>query len=181
MSAVAQKWAEAQKIADPTLMAVLRALAWFSNRGTGICTRSQSEIAARSGLQIRSVRNSLAALERLEIVRRRLRSRGNYGRTTDEISLSLERNFDISRGAIKAIRATSQPARNASSAIVAQPAPNAAATGTKCRSYNQVNQDTLTSRIKPNSTSSYAQARGAGQWDDEAPFGNVVAFRGGRS
>jgi hypothetical protein len=181
MSALAQKWAEAQKIADPTLMAVLRSVAWFANRGTGICTKSQAEIACRAGLQIRALRNSLSILERLEIIHRRPRSRGNYGRTTDEISLSVERNFDISRGAIKGLRAASQPAQNASSEIVAQPAPNAGATGTKCRAYNQVNQeDYPTKRIKPNRTSYYAHTRGgAGDgWDEAEPFGRVVAFRG---
>lgn len=104
MSAVARKWAGHQKIADQTILAVLRALAWGADKGTGNCRKSQADLAREAGVTDRAVRAALTVLERLEIVARQARSKGKYGRTTDLIILSLDRNFDVSRAAIRAMR-----------------------------------------------------------------------------
>ncbi|MGB3389411.1 MAG: hypothetical protein WBA88_15665, partial [Pseudaminobacter sp.] len=109
MSKEARKWAEQQRVADPTLMAVVQAIAWYADKGTGECRRSQAALASKAGLKERAVRYALVVLERLEIVSRKPRSKGKYGRTTDLTVLALGRNFDVSRGAITAVRKTLRP------------------------------------------------------------------------
>lgn len=104
MSKEALKWASRQRIADQTLMTVLRAVAFLADKGTGECRKSQSILSTETGLTDRAIRSSLVVLERLEVITRKPRSKGKYGRTTDLIILSLDRNFDVSRGAVQAIR-----------------------------------------------------------------------------
>jgi hypothetical protein len=125
MSKEARKWAEQQRVADPTLMAVVQAIAWYADKGTGECRSSQGALALKAGLKERAVRYALVILERLEIVSRTPRSKGKYGRTTDLTVLALERNFDVSRGAIAAVRKSLRPPL--------QPAPRAAGTETSNR------------------------------------------------
>lgn len=113
MSKEAMQWAGAQRVSDITLSTVLKALAYFANRGTAECCKSQGEIAREIGASVRTVRHALAVLERLEIISRRARSNGFSGRTTDAVKLSIDRNFDVSKGAIVAIRKALQPAKSA--------------------------------------------------------------------
>ena len=145
MSKEAMTWAEGQKIHDGTVLAVLRAIAWHADKGTGECRKSQEQIGRHAGLSVRAVRYALAILEKLEIVRRRSRSKGKLGRTTDAIMLSMDRTFDVSKSAIvslrKAVRSPLQPAHRADSTkscnrhtVPPQPAPCA-------EQYNQVNQE----------------------------------------
>jgi predicted transcriptional regulator len=136
MSKEARSWANKQRIDDRTLKLVLGALAWAADKGTGECRKSQAVIAAEAGMKERAVRYSLVVLERLEIITRKPRSKGKYGRTTDLIVLSLDRNFDVSRAAVQAIRKalkqSLQPAPRAASMkscnrhrVPLQPAPRA--------------------------------------------------------
>ncbi|TIY09722.1 MAG: hypothetical protein E5V16_16295 [Mesorhizobium sp.] len=104
MSKEARTWAARQRVADQTITAVMRAVAWAADKGTGQCRQSQSVLAVEAGLTDRSVRAALAVMERLEIIVRRPQSKGKYGRATDVILLALDRNFDISRAAVTAIR-----------------------------------------------------------------------------
>jgi hypothetical protein len=109
MSKEAMTWVAQQHIADVTLMAVLRAIAWGADRGTGQCRQSQAALATEAHVSERSVRAALVVLERLEIITRRPQSKGKYGRSTDVIILALARNFDVSRPAVIAIRKTLLP------------------------------------------------------------------------
>ncbi|RWO83151.1 MAG: hypothetical protein EOS18_06050 [Mesorhizobium sp.] len=104
MSKEARTWAARQRVADQTITAVMRAVAWAADKGTGQCRQSQSVLAVEAGLTDRSVRAALVVMERLEIIVRRPQSKGKYGRATDVILLALDRNFDISRAAVTAIR-----------------------------------------------------------------------------
>jgi hypothetical protein len=104
MSALASKWASHQRIADQTLTTVLRAVAFLADKGTGECRKSQARIAAETGLTERAVRAALVVMERIEIIARAPRNMGRYGRTSDLITLSLGRNFDVSKAAVQAIR-----------------------------------------------------------------------------
>lgn len=120
MSKEARAWASKQRVDDRTLKLVLGALAWAADKGTGECRKSQSVIAVEAGIKERAARYSLVVLERLEIITRKPRSKGKYGRTTDLTILALDRNFDVSRAAIQAVRKTLKPSL--------QPAPRAAGT-----------------------------------------------------
>jgi hypothetical protein len=145
MSKEARKWAEQQRVADPALMAVVQAIAWYADKGTGECRCSQGALASKVGLKERTVRYALVILERLEIIKRKPRSKGKYGRTTDLTVLALDRNFDVSRAAIQAVRKSLRPPL--------QPAPRAASTeicnrhlvplqpAPRAGEYNQDNQE----------------------------------------
>ena len=104
MSKEARAWASRQRVDDRTLRLVLHALAWAADKGTGECRTSQADIASEAGVKERAVRYALVVLERLEIISRKPRSKGKYGRTTDLVMLALDRNFDVSRAAVQAVR-----------------------------------------------------------------------------
>jgi hypothetical protein len=113
MSKEALTWANSQKIADRTLSDVLRAVAFLADKGKFECTKSQAEIAREVGASVRSIRYALAMLRQLEVIRCRPRSNGFSGRTTDAITLSAERHFDVSKAAVVAVRKALQPAKSA--------------------------------------------------------------------
>jgi hypothetical protein len=132
MSKEALKWAASQRVDDRTLKLVIGALAFTADKGSGECRKSQAVIATEAGVKERAVRYALVVLERLEIIARKPRSKGKYGRTTDLIVLALDRNFDISRAAIQAVRKSLQPAPRAGKSescnrhgVPLQPAPRA--------------------------------------------------------
>jgi hypothetical protein len=116
MSKEALTWANSQKIADRTLSDVLWALAFLADKGKFECTKSQAEIAREVGASVRSIRYALAMLRQLEVIKCRPRSNGFSGRTTDAITLSADRHFDVSKAAVTAVRKAAQPARSAPSA-----------------------------------------------------------------
>ena len=109
MSKEAVKWAEQQRVADPTLMALIQAIAWYADKGTNECRCSQAALASKVGVTDRAIRTLLVVLEQLEVIERTPRNKGRYGRTTDLITLSTGRHFDVSRGAVRAIRNTIKP------------------------------------------------------------------------
>ncbi|MDR7034515.1 hypothetical protein J2X35_003233 [Mesorhizobium sp. BE184] len=110
MSKVALDWFKHQRIGDATLKAVVRAIAWSADKGGGECRAAQSVLAAEASTTDRAVRAALVVLERLEIIRRKPRSKGKYGRTTDLIMLALDRHFDVSKASVRAIRKSLRPA-----------------------------------------------------------------------
>lgn len=109
MSKEANEWAGRQRIADLTLTAVLKALAFKADKGTAECRAPQSEIAQEVGLTDRAVRSALVVLDQLEIISRHERSRGRFGRTSDLVILSIGRNFDVSKATVQAIRKALKP------------------------------------------------------------------------
>jgi predicted transcriptional regulator len=159
MSKLAMKWVEAQRIQDGTVMAVLRSVAWFADKGTNECRKSHDEIAQHAGLGTRSVRYSLAILEKFSVIRRRARSRGKYGRTTDSVELSIDQAFDLSKADIvsmrKAVRASCKRHR-----VPLQVAHGA-------RQYNQAYQE------YPNQREGFSLGRD----DSYSATGNVIALR----
>lgn len=104
MSVAARRWARSQKIEDGTLRAVVASVADAAD-AAGLCELTQAELAERAGLQDRTIRNALGALEALQVIRRSSRkSVGKPGRASDEIRLSLDRDFTIHRDEIASLR-----------------------------------------------------------------------------
>jgi DNA-binding transcriptional ArsR family regulator len=119
MSAAVMKWAREQKIADPTLLLTLRALAWLADKNTDTCRKSQAIIAAEAGLRDRAVRDALVLLEQMGLIKRARRSKGKYGRDIDEIHFPVGDSFNVSKATVrvhrKSLRPPLQPARGAAS------------------------------------------------------------------
>jgi hypothetical protein len=142
MSAAASNWHRRQKIADHTLNAVLRAVCWRANNA-GECWASQGTLSNETGLTDRCIRASLGVLELLGVVSRKRRSKGKEGRTTDLIQVHLDRQFDLSKAAIQAVR-KSLKSRFATGTKFQlqeslQPEPGSSATGTGFQGYNKDN------------------------------------------
>ena len=181
MSKEAREWMKRQRIADATLKAVVRAIAWSADKGGGECRAAQSDLAEEASMTDRAVRAALVVLERLEIVQRKSRSKGKYGRTTDLITLSMERNFDVSRGAIlavrKALRPPLQPAPRAGKSetcnrhlVPLQPAPRAG-------EYNQGDQEVPYQVRDSSEVEGYSSASGnAHPHDRDTPSAKVIAL-----
>ncbi|WP_152048243.1 hypothetical protein [Aureimonas psammosilenae] len=102
LSAAALKWFGRQEVADPTLSAILRALATASKANSASIT--QAEIASLTFLTERAVRSGLKVLEHFQMVSRQSRGGKKGGRIADEIVLTLERDFTISREEVVAAR-----------------------------------------------------------------------------
>ncbi|WP_312809321.1 hypothetical protein [Agrobacterium cavarae] len=115
MSKEALTWASSQKIDDRTLNNVLRAVAFLADRGTFECTKSQAQIAREVQFSDRSLRTALIVLEILGVIKKRARSNGFSGRSTDAISLSSDRSFDVSKEAIRRIKKSLQPEKTSES------------------------------------------------------------------
>lgn len=104
MSKEAMKWASAQNFADQTLRSVIKAVAFLADRGTVECRSSQADIAREIGVTDRTVRGALTLLDRLGAISRRARSNGFSGRSTDAITLSVDKTFDLTKADIVAAR-----------------------------------------------------------------------------
>ncbi|MER9893782.1 helix-turn-helix domain-containing protein [Mesorhizobium sp. M0119] len=104
MSAAARRWLDRQRVEDGTLLMVLRILA-DSADVAGCCVLSQADIAQWTGLAERSVRGSIALLERAGILTRERRSRGGReGRVPDSTRLQIGQNFDLPKATITDLR-----------------------------------------------------------------------------
>lgn len=120
MSKVARDWFKRQKIEDDTLRAVLDALTRAAD-DAGCCTLPQSKIAAQARRKERATRYALAALERLDVIKRERRGAWKRaGRASDVTLLSLHLDFTLTMPVIKAARdaaspSGSLPARDAAS------------------------------------------------------------------
>jgi hypothetical protein len=179
MSKEALKWAAHQRVDDRTLKLVLGALAFTADKGGGECRKCQAVIAAEAGVKVRAVRYALVVLERLEIITRKPRSKGKYGRTTDLVTLSLDRNFDVSRAAIQAVRkalkSPLQPAPRAASTkscnrhrVPLQPAPRAG-------EYNTGDTEVPYQEGNSAEVEGYSSASGKAEPTDEAAYpSNVI-------
>src|SRR6185503_11569505 len=102
MSGAAMKWARQQRIAHAGLTHLVSTLAEVAD-GKGATWRSQASIAERMALTDRCIRKWLRALELLGVIQRAHRSNGRGGRTSDLIRLRLDRQFTLTRNAIRAI------------------------------------------------------------------------------
>ena len=115
MSSSAIKWARRQIVPNGSLKAVLTELASVSRDGVNAWP-SQATIAASTGLSKRTVWQSMRALQYLGLICRQRRSRGRLGRTSDMVSLSVHREFSLTRADIL-------EAREATVRRVRRPAP----------------------------------------------------------
>jgi hypothetical protein len=102
MSSAAMKWAREQRIAHAGLTHLTGTLAAFSDE-KGVTWRSQATLAERMAVTERCVRRWLRALEKLGVIQRAHRSNGRGGRTSDLIRLRLDRQFTLTREAVRAI------------------------------------------------------------------------------
>lgn len=109
MSAEAMKWAKRQPITG-TPKAVLLALAWYANKN-GVGWPSQQTLADYAGLGVRTVRRALVTLEDRNAIRRRPRSRGAYGRSSDHIELPIWREVTPLKRAVRPSLPTGQSGR----------------------------------------------------------------------
>lgn len=101
MSVRALQWVIAQRIASRALTGALMALATRADKG-GKVVAAQATIAADMGVSERQLRHHLSALEALGVIHRDHRNKGNRGRTTDLITLSMNCTFDLSKADIAA-------------------------------------------------------------------------------
>ncbi len=93
MSAEAMKWAKEQKLTG-TAKVTLLALAWYANT-KGEAWPSQQTLADHTGLGVRTIRRAMAALEALGAIKRRVRSKGAAGRSSDHVELPLQRTLRV--------------------------------------------------------------------------------------
>ena len=103
MSKAAKEWAHRQNIADGAMKPVLVELAYLHQEAREIFP-SQAYLAQATGNSERTVREALRLLEIFKVIARKPRSKGARGRTSDLFTLALDRNFDLSREAIAAVR-----------------------------------------------------------------------------
>lgn len=104
MSVAVKRWAKRQDIADPTLTAVLMALAGAADT-TGTCDLAQAQIARLAAIGERACRNALATLVRLAVIRREKRgAQTSGGRLPDLIHFATERTFSIDGKAVRMCR-----------------------------------------------------------------------------
>lgn len=102
MSGPAIIWARHQNAGAPHLQSLLAAIAVrVGPQGTTFV--SQATLADDVKTKVRQVRRSLAILERLGIIERRIRNT-RKGRTSDLIILALHRSFDVDRQALTAAK-----------------------------------------------------------------------------
>jgi DNA-binding transcriptional MocR family regulator len=109
VSAEAMKWAKRQPITGSP-KAVLLALAWYANK-TGVGWPSQQTLADYTGLGVRTVRRALVTLEDRNVIRRRPRSRGALGRSSDHIELPIWREVAPLKRTIRPLLPTGQSGR----------------------------------------------------------------------
>lgn len=93
MSAEAMKWAKAQKLTG-TAKVTLLALAWYANTN-GEAWPSQQTLADHTGLGVRTIRRAMATLEACGAIKRRVRSQGAAGRSSDHVELPLHRTLRV--------------------------------------------------------------------------------------
>ena len=186
MSKEAVKWYGEQKLADATLKNLLYVLAYEAKKGTGDCASSQAVLAQKTGMTDRSVRANLVILAQLEMITRKVRNKGRYGRTTDLITLSLGRTFDISRPTIRALRKSlkkhlpPEPASGGAKISHRKHIPLPPEAGS--REYYRVNQEeSLSVGIPYNGREgTYTREEGATdprRADRDKPDSNVIPFR----
>lgn len=96
MSVQAMTWAWQQDL-EPVDKLVLLALANRSNHETGVCFPGQKLIAQECSMSDRSVRRHLKNLEKLGLIQRRPRMRGQgRGRTSDEYRIAFFQSDNLS-------------------------------------------------------------------------------------
>jgi hypothetical protein len=123
MSSAAMKWARRQSIEHRGLVHLVATLAAAAD-ARGQSWRAQGTLADQMAVSVRSVRLWLLALERLGVIQRIGRSRGRgLGRSSDLVRLRLDRQFTLTREAVRAIL---QPAKAAACNANVQASDNAA-------------------------------------------------------
>lgn len=133
MSKLAKEWAHRQHIADGAMKPVLVELAYLHMNGRDLFP-SQAYLAQATGNSERTVRDALRLLEIFGLVARKARSKGKLGRTTDIVTLSLDKEFSVSKSAIAAVRRGFCKRRvSPVAASKLQPAEYVSATGEICR------------------------------------------------
>ncbi|MCQ1850392.1 hypothetical protein [Neorhizobium galegae] len=104
MSGIAKSWLKRQTIGDRTLMAILSALAHEADQ-EGLCEITQAELARSAGLAARTVERSMPVLEALNLfTRSRQHPSQRRGRAADLITLSLDRDFTLTKEQIMGVK-----------------------------------------------------------------------------
>lgn len=133
MSKLAKEWAHRQLIADGTMKPVLVELAYLHMAGRQIFP-SQAYLAMATGNSERAVRDALRLLEMFGVITRTTRSKGALGRSSDLFILALDKEFNLTRTAIAAVRRGFSKRQNLPVAVQkSQPADSVIATGGFCR------------------------------------------------
>lgn len=91
MSYEAYQWARQQRTGDPQCNLVLRALADFADRD-GSCWPSVDTLVHETDLSKSTVRRAIQRLEKLGLIERQARLRGNGSQTSNRYRLKLDRN-----------------------------------------------------------------------------------------
>lgn len=133
MSKIAKEWAHRQNIADGAMKPVLVELAYLHMSGRDLFP-SQAYLAQATGNSERTVRDALRLLELFGLISRMPRSKGARGRTTDLMVLALDRDFNLTKSAIAAVRRSFSNRRNLPvTTSNSLPAKSVIATGEICR------------------------------------------------
>ena len=98
MSAQGRDWAEAQRIRNLTLAAVLFKLGHVADP-RGLVYRSQATLADLCGCDVKTIRRALQALEERGLIRREIRRQQEGSRITDHIRLNLAQEAKDTRRA----------------------------------------------------------------------------------
>lgn len=103
MSKAALSWYRRQHIEDQSASAVLQVLARLHFENADLFP-AQKTIAEKAQLSYRTVWTALRLLAHFGIITRRGRFKEGLGRTSDVISLSMTRDFTVTKTAIRAAR-----------------------------------------------------------------------------
>lgn len=103
MSKLALAWYRRQRVEDQSASAVLQVLARLHFESAELFP-SQKTIAERAQLSYRTVWSALRLLAHFGIITRKARFKEGMGRTSDVISLTLARDFTITKAAIRTAR-----------------------------------------------------------------------------
>lgn len=129
MSKEAVDWALRQSIPDGTMKPLLKQLAYMHKSGRALFP-SQAFLAEAVGRSPRTVREGLRLLEYFGLIKRKARSNGAAGRTSDLFELVMEHDFTLTKRVISDAHKTLRKRRTSPVATTnSQPAKSAGAPG----------------------------------------------------
>lgn len=142
MSKAAMDWATRQTIEDGVMKPVLTALAYRLMEGKDLFL-SQATLADMTGNTDRTVREALRLLQHFGVLGRKSRSNGAGGRSSDAFTLTLDREFTLTRKVISTARkALSKRKQLPPANLISQPEPASGGPGASFRGIDTLG-DTL--------------------------------------
>jgi len=166
MSKAALRWFDRQHVEDGTLSNVLQELSRHHFEGQPLFP-SQRGIAERIKLSPRAVWSSLKLLEHFGLIGRAPRFQQGKGRTSDAFTLTTERDFTITRAAVRGARRQMRPPSHIVRAPLAQ-----------CAKENQLSNTTGLSHERNEGSSDTLRGQAI---DAATPWPGFAVIAGGRN